>query len=113
MHSQIDKHHIDREMRTSAMRAVDRYLEEHKQFLMQVAVEALLQKLRDKQVTSTEATVPYVKPAPIALADYNAQHPEAAPAPDAAVAATPAATEARSVAAHHAHTEPESRAFHF
>lgn len=99
VHSQIDKHHIDRELRESALRAVDRYLEEHKQFLMAVAVEALLQKLRDKGVSSTATVVPYTKPAPIPLDEYNRTHPERQNVDEVAVPApaSSAPVEARGV----------------
>lgn len=47
---------------------------QHKQWLMNVGVEALMQKLRDGKVTST-AKVAYVKPPALPLEEFNRAYP--------------------------------------
>ncbi len=52
----------------------DTHGKQHKQWLMNVGVEALMQKLRDGKVTSTEK-VAYVKPPTLPLDEFNRAYP--------------------------------------
>ena len=66
-HEIIDRNEIDKSVYRSAMEAVERYMLEHRDFLADVSMESLEQKLRGS-VTGTLKEVPYVKP-PIVLSE--------------------------------------------
>ncbi len=92
--SQIHSLGMDREVKHSALRALEHYVVEHKDFVLRVGVESVIQKLKDEPKISTAAAVPYQKPAPLTVEQFDREHPDvAAAAPAAVAAAAPAAAE--------------------
>ncbi len=81
--TQIRALKLDTEVKHAALRALEHYVAEHKDFILGVGVESVYQKLRDEPRINTAAAVPYVKPPPLSEAQFDAEHPEA---PQAAAA---------------------------
>jgi hypothetical protein len=94
---------MDQEVKHSALRALEHYVAEHKDFLLHVGVESVIQKLRDVPKIDTAAVVPYVKPAPLSLEQFNQEHPDFAPPAGAAAAAAAAPAAQRELHAEGAH----------
>ena len=88
--TQIHSLGMDREVKHSALRALEHYIVEHKDFLLHVGVESVIQKLKDEPKISTAAAVPYQKPPPLTVEQFNQQNPDMTPPPGAAAAAAAA-----------------------
>jgi hypothetical protein len=89
--NQIHTLGMDREVKHSALRALEHYVVEHKGFVLRVGVESVIQKLKDEPKISTTAAVPYQKPEPLTVEQFNQQNPDSvSPVASAAQAQVPA-----------------------
>ena len=104
---QVSRYGLDTSVKQAALRALEHFLIEHKEFLLKVGVESLNQKLvKDEggKIDTTQA-VPYVKPTPLSTEEFNQISPEPVVATTAPTASTAAPTAATA-------TQPSSRSLH-